>query len=426
MSLDADPDEGQDSHPLRRLAVPIYGPAGLFFAATGAVLPILPLYATRLGASIATAALVVTLSGIGSLAGSIPGSVLTARWGERRLIIVTSFLATGSLIAAWLSPTVALLAAAMAVFGACASIFTMARQNYLTEQVPFAMRARALSTLGGVYRIGMFVGPFLGAGAIALWGLRSVFLVAVLLVLAAGAVSLTMPEDGDPASPSGARRSAGVTIRSILIAHRSSFVTIGTVIALIAAVRACRQVATPLWAEHLGLPPETASLIYGIASGVDTAVFYPAGRFMDTRGRRIAGVASLVVMGIGFVVMPFAGDAQGLLIASTIVGIGNGIGSGLIMTMSADLSPDVGRPQFLGVNRLLADAGTAAGPAFVSGLTAAATLAIGLWAAAALSVGTGLLLAVLIPHAYRRVGVSFRGTRAATTRPELPKGERRR
>ena len=45
-------------------------------------------------------------------------------------------------------------------------MFSLARQAYLTEAVPIRMRARALSTLGGTFRIGCFIGPFVGAALV--------------------------------------------------------------------------------------------------------------------------------------------------------------------------------------------------------------------------------------------------------------------
>ena len=53
-----------------------------------------------------------------------------------------------------------------------------------------------------------------------------------------------------------------------------------------------------------------------------------------------------------------------------MLGFGNGIGSGMIMTLGADYSPAVGRAQFLGVWRLLADLGSTSGPALLSAATA--------------------------------------------------------
>ncbi len=51
----------------RKLAVPVYGPSLLFGLGEGAILPVIALSARGLGASVAMAALVVTLIGIGSL-----------------------------------------------------------------------------------------------------------------------------------------------------------------------------------------------------------------------------------------------------------------------------------------------------------------------------------------------------------------------
>jgi MFS family permease len=72
------------------------------------------------------------------------------------------------------------------------------------------------------------------------------------------------------------------------------------------------------------------------------------------------------------------------LIASLVIGFGNGIGSGMVMTLGADYSPSPGRAHFLGVWRLLSDVGASSGPALLSALTATLSLAAGI-------VSTGLL-----------------------------------
>ena len=68
------------------------------------------------------------------------------------------------------------------LIGAASSVYGLARQSYLTEMVPPHMRARALSTLGGTLRVGMFVGPFLGAGAMQLWGLPGAYYVSLAAI----------------------------------------------------------------------------------------------------------------------------------------------------------------------------------------------------------------------------------------------------
>ena len=59
---------------------------------------------------------------------------------------------------------------------------------------------------------------------------------------------------------------------------------------------------------------------------------------------------------------PFTHSATTLLLASLLIGFGNGIGSGMIMTLGADYSPVVGRAHFLGLWRLMSDIGSTGGP----------------------------------------------------------------
>ena len=58
-----------------------------------------------------------------------------------------------------------------------------------------------------------------------------------------------------------------------------------------------------------------------------------------------------------------------------LIGFGNGLGSGIVMTLGADFSPDVGRAQFLGAWRVCGDIGTAGGPLLASAAIFAISLA---------------------------------------------------
>ncbi|HEY2190529.1 MAG TPA: MFS transporter, partial [Caldimonas sp.] len=72
---------------LRQIALPAFGPTFLFALGEGAILPVIALTVRQLGGSVALAALMVTLIGIGSLVSNIPASLITARWGERWAIV---------------------------------------------------------------------------------------------------------------------------------------------------------------------------------------------------------------------------------------------------------------------------------------------------------------------------------------------------
>jgi MFS family permease len=180
--------------------------------------------------------------------------------------------------------------------------------------------------------------------------------------------------------------------------HRLVFATVGLGVMLIGAVRASRQAVIPLWADHLMLDASVASLIYGLAGAIDMLVFYPAGRLMDLKGRNWVAVPSMLVMGTALCATPLTHGLATLLLAALVIGFGNGISSGLIMTLGADHAPPAGRAHFLGVWRLMADLGSTAGPALLSFLTAVSSLAWGIAATGLLAYGAAGMLAVWIPR----------------------------
>ena len=381
----------------RRIALPAFGPSLLFGVGEGAILPIVPLLARDLGASVPMAAFVVTLIGLGSLLNNIPASVITIRWGERWAIVAAGVWSALGMALAVLLPGVVPLAIGCCMVGMSQAVYNLARQSYLTEAVPPAYRARALSTLGGVMRIGMFIGPFLSAAVVHAFGLHAAFAVGIAGVLAAAAIGARLPDLQAPPHPEGEPAPAPVSLRSIVADHRKVFLTLGLGVALVSAVRASRQAVIPLWADHLLLAPAVTSVIYGIAGGIEMLLFYPAGRVMDLKGRRWVAVPSMAIIGVALLAMPFTGGFVTLLIAATAIGFGNGIGSGLIMTLGADFAPRHGRPYFLAVWRFLSDLGGSCGPALLSALVATASLAGGIAVTGLLSLAAAALLGLWIP-----------------------------
>jgi hypothetical protein len=86
----------------------------------------------------------------------------------------------------------------------------------------------------------------------------------------------------------------------------------------------------------------------------------------------------VIILGLSFILMPLTHGAVTLGCTAMIMGFGNGIGSGIVMTLGADISPSIGRPTFLGIWRELADAGQGIGPVVLSAVTAAAGLGSGI------------------------------------------------
>ena len=102
----------------------------------------------------AIAAVITALLGIGSLVTNIPSGILATRIGERKSMLVAAAVAVAGLILCLVDLghgglSLAVFGFGVLLLGAASSVYTLARQSYLTEIVPLEMRARALSTLGG-------------------------------------------------------------------------------------------------------------------------------------------------------------------------------------------------------------------------------------------------------------------------------------
>jgi MFS family permease len=260
-------------------------------------------------------------------------------------------------------------------------VWALARQAYIIESVPIALRARALSAMAGMSRLGTLIGPFLGAAVVYLLGPRGGFLVELVAVIVAGALMAGMPAvESD--------RVGGRTTRSlvgVLVRHRRVLGTLGTSALLMGASRASRTAVLPLWADHIGLDATTTSLLFGVGAAVDVALSYPAGRWMDLRGRRPVAVGSLVTFAAAHAALPLTGSVLTLGLVAVLMGVANGLSNGLIMTLGADSAPEDGRAEFLGAFRLCHDTGALAGPLVLATVTAVATLGLGSIALGALS-----------------------------------------
>lgn len=376
------------------------------------MLPVITLSAIDRGASTSIAALIGALLGMGSIVTNIPSGILTTRIGERKSMLAAAAATVAGLVLCVVNlghgaASLLVYGFGILLIGAASSVYSLARQSYLTEMVPPFMRARALSTLGGTLRVGMFLGPFLAAGAVEIWGLAGAYYVSLVAIAAAAVIVFRIPDLETSREHKAA--SARVTSWGILTRYWRTFVTLGSGVLLLSAIRQTRQVVIPLWAAHIGLSPTANSLIYGVAGAIDVLTFYPAGKVMDVYGRRWVAVPCAIILGISFVLIPLTHGATTLAITAMIMGFGNGIGSGIVMTLAADISPAIGRPTFLGLWRELGDAGSGIGPVILSGVTAVAGLATGIFVSGFVGFTAAAALWAWIP---RRA--SLRGQSAAT------------
>jgi MFS family permease len=387
---------------LGRFAPMIYGPTVLFAVGEGAVLPLLPVLAARLGADIAVAGLVASALVVGQLVGNLPAGWAVARVGERLSMAIALGIALIGVAGALLAPNIGVLMASVLLIGLCAAVFGLARHSFMTTRVPLFYRARALSLLGGTFRLGMFVGPFVAAALLAifgtehaaLWFFGACLVATGLLVLLgpdpeariaaeearaaretdAAAEESTDTEDTGEAVTGAIPVAERTGVLRTMWQNRGVLARLGLAAASLSSVRSARQLVMPLWGLSIGLDASTVALVVGISGAIDFALFYVSGQIMDRFGRLWAVLPSMVLMGGGVLALSVTHDLDdpGLWFAAfaMVLSVGNGLSSGILLTLGADVAPRSNPAPFLGSWRTLTDAGGAATPLLVSGVTA--------------------------------------------------------
>ena len=394
----------------RTAAVAIYGPSALFSIGEGSVLPMIPHVAENLGATIAAAGFIAALETVGELAGSIPSGWLLQRMSERTAMILAAGATLLGSALAYFAPNPVVLGIGILLIGIAAVVFLLARQAFMTVYVPLPYRARALSTLGGAYRLGISVGPFVIAGLIGLGAgpdaafivqaVAAVCIVVLLLVVkdperSFGAVdALEAAEREELARPEG--------MLATLRRNGRVLATVGTASAILSALRASRQVILPLWAVAIALPAEQSAVVIGAAALIDFALFYTGGWVMDRFGRMWVVMPVTIGLALGHVALAITGALPAPLVwfsvVAAVLALANGLGSGVLMTLSADLAEPENPAPFLAIWRLLNTAGGAAAPLLISAVTALVSLPVAAVAIGVLGAGGAWLYAVYLPR----------------------------
>jgi MFS family permease len=381
----------------RELALPVYLPSLLFSAGESGLIPLIPASAEKLGADLPTAAMVAGLVLIGTLVADLPAARIVNRFGERLSMIWAAFTAVAGVVIALLATNIWMIGAGVFLLGMTAAIFGLARHSYIAETAPAEYRARALSILGGMFRLGSFIGPLIGALIIQLYGIENVYWLTIVFCGLAGIILLSTKAEKMPNTPPN--KAGGIF--AVARIEKKKLLTLGFAASILTFLRTIRALALPLWALHIELDLATTALIIGIAGAVDFALFYSGGQVIDKFGRRIAAVPTILAIGLGISFIPSTSNAESFAIVAIALSIANALGSGLVLTIGADLAPPESRNEFLAAFRLMLDSGIATAAPLISLLTILIGLSSGLIALSSLA----LVGAFLMNHYLPKYGI---------------------
>jgi MFS family permease len=353
------------------------------------VVSALPRMLADLGASPATAGLLVP----GYAVGFAALLLVAARWGDRHghrrvLLWGLGFFAAGSVLAA-LAPTMAVLVAARFLQGVAAAVSVPNALVLLTRDAgPEPGRGRALSAWNACGGLAGAAGLLVGGIATSAVGWRAIFWgnIAITVVLAVGLLRAVGPDrPGDRQQEPIDVGSAGLQVATIalVVAAADAARHSGALLAGLGGLAVCaavllvvreRRSPSPLvppglWrrpafvaglAGSFGITATTStlivittihlqqdlgftaagagSMILAFSAGVVVAAAV-AGRLLPTVGATTALVAGLAAIGVGAAAATVApGSVAVVVVALVLAGLGNGAGAVAAYALGTDVS----------------------------------------------------------------------------------------
>ena len=359
----------RDNFSIKSIIWSVYAPSFLLSMGQGLLIPVLPIFARdTFQSGDLLIGFLIAARHFGTMGFDVPAGLLVGRFGLNRTMVAGVVLFGISAIFAGLSGNFSLLLFSRLLAGASFALWSISRHAYIASVIPNENRGKALSLFGGLGRIATIIGPLIGGILAQFVSIRAPFFfqafIAGLTLILITTTSRKL-EFNDKKSNEGYL----IDLRNTFIDNRNAYLTAGMAAVALQFLRASREIVIPLWGDNLGLRKDEIGYITTLSFAVDSLMFPIAGFIMDKFGRRYTGIPAFIILGFSLVLigtvdnpLMFLTSYSTLILSAIMSGIGNGISSGLVLTIGSDLSPPNNRGGFLGIWRLISDGGGAAGP----------------------------------------------------------------
>ena len=365
----------------RGLIVPVYLPWLGVSLTLGMLTVALPLHLENAGVGLFALSVVLASAGVGSALTGVPSGTVVARLGSARSTVVGVALTAVATLLTGLSTIVVLLVGLQLVAGFGQVLIRVSNHTQITTSVRVEQRGRLLSGMGGLRRLGVFVGPVVAGIIIDRFGFSATFVVAAGLV---GVGLIPLLRSGNAAMVATSEQ---ITLRNALAGQGRRLMKLASGPVLIMMARRGRVVVLPLIGVELALSPTEIGLLVAVGAGADLALFPVSGLLMDRFGRLWAIVPAFSLMAVGLILLGLATTGTEVVVAGIVIGVGNGLSAGTMLTLGSDLAPKESPGPFLAGFAALQDWGQVLGPVVVGWVAAVAGLS-----ASAVVLGAGLFV----------------------------------
>eukprot|EP00042_Codosiga_hollandica_P023903 m.97452 g.97452 ORF g.97452 m.97452 type:complete len:424 (-) comp51359_c0_seq1:111-1382(-) len=389
------------SETLWKIVPRVYLSSLLCSVALSITVPITPLFARELAYTDGQVGMIVAAESIGRLASDYIVGNLLVKYGARQ--VITKGL-LGTCLAGFLcmmAPSWYLLFAAQLLLGFSEGFFYVGRQTYLRGACPANHRGRATSIVPGLDQTAFIIGPSIGGYLSQTYGIRTPYWAAVILPgLAALSVLWYMEETHQKPSDDA---EAKPTPLQVMVQNREILLTSFGPMLILAILRSSRMMAIPLQGDDLGLSHVQIGQAVSLGFLFGLILFLPVGYAADTYGRKTCATPAYFILSMTTAMFPFAFSFTSLSLIAAASGFGNGLSTGLVVVVGADLAPtgqEAGA--FLAVWALLYDGSLAVGPLLAGFLIQVASLKTACYLIGIIGFGGAMWFAFVFPETLKK------------------------
>jgi MFS family permease len=330
------------------------------------VLPLLPFYAEKLGASPTMVGALVSTFALAQMVTAPLWGKLSDRFGRRPAILAGLAISAVSYVVFESAGTVWLLFVSRFVQG-CGAGTVGVVQAYVSDSVPREDRAKSLGWITVATSAGVMAGPAIASLAAAKGVLGPGYLAAALCVLNFIFATIWLPESA-PRKAAGAKRPPrGGTTRAMLEVINRPAGQVGSVVWIYSmgmmAFMAMNGVLALYLQRRFGVDETTIGWFYVYVGGISLVmrmlVLGPTvRRFGEVRTLRMG----IIAVGLGMAAVPLARNFVELALAVPLVPIGTALLFPATTSLLSHRAPENQTGMYLGVQQMFGGVSRMAGP----------------------------------------------------------------
>jgi MFS family permease len=292
----------------------------------GVVAPAIPVFARQFGVGVTAAGAVISAFALMRLVSALAGGKLVDRFGERTILATGIGIVAVSSLLAGLAQNYTQLLVLRGVGGIGSAMFTVSAYTLLLRVVGPEQRGRASGMFQSGFLVGGITGPFIG-GVLTSISIRAPFFVYAGTLAVAGLIGMVFLSQArlglaNTSSDNDVPQRTGLPAALRNKAYRAA---LSTNFAVGWTLFGVRSSLIPLFViEGLRRDAVWTGVGFAISAIAQTLTLLPAGRFVDTVGRRPAMIFGSALAAVSMLLLALSGSIVAYVASMLLFGIASG------------------------------------------------------------------------------------------------------